>query len=211
MYSDIGAALALRADQAIPIVALLDANAKMGSVVSPGVGAFAQESQCDNGLLLAEFVEKLNSMLPSTFHEFVSGDTATLKAGEKHQRRIDHVAVSQCNEGVAKTTHVEIGFDMFTSCVDHAAVVVTVKYFNAGTAKPPKRRKMLYNRKRMSDESRCQAFAADIACLPEILFGVDTDTHFGILKHQWVECCRCIFRCPIPCRRGRGSRVRLGS
>jgi len=61
----------------VPLIALLDANARLGSVISDSVGGVGEETQCERGALLHDWMVEYGMCAPATFNEAHNGNQAT--------------------------------------------------------------------------------------------------------------------------------------
>eukprot|EP00969_Alexandrium_andersonii_P194152 8576200-Alexandrium_andersonii.AAC.1 len=59
--------------QALPLVVLVDANARLGSVTSPQVGRYGAEQETPSGKALRAAVAQASLFLPTTFAEHAQG------------------------------------------------------------------------------------------------------------------------------------------
>ena len=71
------AALAPSQRLRLPIVALMDANARVGSVPSVGIGDWMADEESYAGAMLRQFIDRHDMILPSTFQESAYGPQAT--------------------------------------------------------------------------------------------------------------------------------------
>ena len=63
--------------QTAPLVAMIDANGRLGSEESPSVGCEGAEQQCDRGRMLHEWLMETRGCVPATMNERHRGGQAT--------------------------------------------------------------------------------------------------------------------------------------
>ncbi len=107
---------------------MLDANARLGSVVSPSVGAYEAAAETVAGASFHEFLASEQLLVPSTFAMYTDGSPSwSWRSPHGPQHHIDYVAVPlQWSSSVGKAFVLEeiaLGSCTFE---DHRAVAVEV-------------------------------------------------------------------------------------
>ena len=114
---------------------LADANAKLGSMLSPVVGPLDPEVQCLAGSFFHQFLIECDIMLPSTFADLHSGPTKTWTAPPREGlpstcRRIDYVGVPKEWMPAVRHSWVERRVDLLLSRDDHFPAAVSLSLTN---------------------------------------------------------------------------------
>ena len=119
---------------AAPLMVLIDANARVGSIQTSHIGGCKSDVESPTGALLHTFLAQAGLWLPSTFH-LNCGDAGTLcpdsgtwkdHAGGWH--RLDFVGLSFDFPGLVTSHFVWPDFDRGIVLEDHRPVVVTLDF-----------------------------------------------------------------------------------
>ena len=102
----------------VPILARVDANARLGSVCSASVGPLDADCEDSSGQLLREIAEEFNLMTPSTFSQNHTGLSPTCIGNARCEpKRIDYVMLPRLWCPAAHTS-VASHIDIATTQVD---------------------------------------------------------------------------------------------
>lgn len=107
-----------------PVMCFIDANGRVGSVVSDMIGGWLGDEEDLNGPNLNDFCDELGLCIPSTFERIHCGNKHTWVhnvSGSLH--RIDYVLIPEDWFGGGCRTWVDKSLDLNNSCVDHWALV----------------------------------------------------------------------------------------
>ena len=100
----------------LPLVLLCDANGRVGSVESLGVGAYQAAPETLNGSELRETVDAFDLRLPATYEDTHFGEEWTWVSAQHTLRRIDYCCLPQAWFGWTRTVSswVEYTIDLGT-------------------------------------------------------------------------------------------------
>ena len=109
-----------------PMIAFLDANARLGSVVSPSVGPFQQQPENASGEAFHQWLAEEHMILPQTYEHMHSGPGCTWTHASGATARLDFVAISQrlLHQFPVRTQIADI--DLSISKPDHNAVLLEI-------------------------------------------------------------------------------------
>ena len=181
VFGRISACVARLRGQGWKVYVGIDANANIGSVVSPSVGAHHAQLQCNNGLKLHELVVSADLALPQTFSASMIGAGQTWFSSHGGSgRRLDYVAIPvQALAGA--TAAVSKDIDLMNPVEDHAPVIVTAAVARKCSRPPCARRLVGYDKFLFADPQRMASFEAEVEALPLQPFGMDADSHNHIV------------------------------
>ena len=108
------------------IIVLTDANAWLGSLVSPSVSDLDLESENIAGEQFHHFLTDMDLWVPSTFRGNHSGPSATWTAPTGHEHRLDYVAVPLGWPSDAVASTVLVDFESLQVGQDHKPVLMRV-------------------------------------------------------------------------------------
>ena len=109
-----------------PMIALLDANARLGSVVSNSVGSFQPQTENAAGEAFHQWLADEDLVVPQTFEQIHTGPGHTWTHASGATARLDYVAISQClTDQCAVRTQIA-DLDLSISKQDHNAVQLEV-------------------------------------------------------------------------------------
>ena len=113
----------------VDVVFFFDANGKLGSAVSPAVGACWPNDENRNGWHFHSLVQEFRAFVPSTFPEMQDGNredsgTWTGKQGDRH--RIDYVALPAIWKRGAVRSWVDRNIELLQKAEDHRPACVSV-------------------------------------------------------------------------------------
>ena len=107
------------------VVVLADANARLGSLLSPQVSDLDPEAENLAGTSFHQFLADNDLWVPSTFASCHTGPSATWTSPSGHQHRLDYVAVPLAWPPDAVLSRVQIDFEALQAHPDHVPVVLT--------------------------------------------------------------------------------------
>ena len=105
------------------LVVFIDANGRVGSVASEGVGSWQADGEDHNGSRLRRFVDCFGLCIPSTFEGVHRGPGCTFCHNSGSVHRIDYVLVPCSWFRFGGTTWVDKSVDIGCSVIYHWAVV----------------------------------------------------------------------------------------
>ena len=105
-----------------PLIALCDANARVGSVTSQAIGSQGEEEQNPPGEALHQWILEQDMIIPQTFPEFHVGPNATWQHSKGAVARLDYVIVDKCFAQPGTQTWVSSTIDVTTKKDDHQVV-----------------------------------------------------------------------------------------
>ena len=104
-------------------VALVDANARVGSLTTKCIGPHQADEQNENGLALHKWLQTNDMYLPQTFAGCHQGDAHTWTHAQGTVARIDFIALSSDIDATHVTTYVDETLDIQVTRADHNCVV----------------------------------------------------------------------------------------
>ena len=105
------------------IILMIDANSRVGSVVSSGIGAFQPELENENGSRFRAFLETCHMWAINTF--VAAGQTWRSTYGTWH--RLDYICLQMGTNAVLARTTTDSNIDLSTTArVDHLALVSSI-------------------------------------------------------------------------------------
>ena len=104
-----------------PVVALLDANARVGSVISASVDDFGADTENLAGECFHQWLHNHALFLPQTFEVHHDGDHATWQHSSGTTARIDYIAVDRALDHPAIRTQIA-NIDLSLHHPDHCSV-----------------------------------------------------------------------------------------
>ena len=174
------------------LVILADCNARLGSVVSDGVGDHAPAAECPAGTALREFVARRDLWIPSTFHDQdglhnrdVSEPTWHAPAGG--DSRIDYVLLPMAWRSARCRPFVWYDVVLPRDHDDHWPAVLSCNFAGSGSAPSPSAPRPVRDPASLSNEAR---FALDFtwAHLGHVPWSVDVHTHTQYLFDHLGTC-----------------------
>ena len=106
-------------------IALIDANAKVGSIPTKSIGSHQADEQNPNGLALHKWLQANDMFLPQTFEQHHSGEAPTWTHANGSTARIDYIALSMNLATPDVATVVDESIDIQVTREDHKCVVAT--------------------------------------------------------------------------------------
>ena len=169
------------------IIVLTDANAWLGSLVSPSVSDLDLESENIAGEQFHHFLTDMELWVPSTFRGNHSGPSTTWTAPTGHEHRLDYVAVPLGWPSDAVASSVLVEFESLQVGQDHKPVLMRVGLLaKAGVS----RGKGAYKRQavRPAADAHSPAYVATLASLPSapsLAWDTCVDRHYAVLVESW--------------------------
>ena len=135
-------------DREIPVrcrewttIAMLDSNARVGSLCTSAVGPHQMEEQNESGAAFHSWLLHNNLFLPQTFESCHTGSAPTWRHPKGTEARLDFVATSKDIAPENVTTSVDDNIDLETLRLDHRCVTAriwcpgfhTVKHLSSST------------------------------------------------------------------------------
>ena len=169
------------------IIVLADANAWLGSLVSPSVSDLDSEPENCSGEQFHHFLADMDLWVPSTFRSNHSGPSATWTAPTGHEHRLDYIAVPLGWPSDAVVSSVLVDFESLQVGQDHKPVLMRVGLIaTARTAKG----KGTYKRQavRPAADAHSPEYLAALAMLPSspgLTWDTCVDRHYAALVESW--------------------------
>ena len=107
------------------VVVLADANAWLGSLISPHVSDLDPEAENPAGASFHHFLADQDLWVPSTFARCHTGSSPTWTSPSGHQHRLDYVAVPLGWPPDAVSSRVQLDFEALQVHPDHVPAVLT--------------------------------------------------------------------------------------
>ncbi|CAE7942657.1 CFDP2 [Symbiodinium necroappetens] len=169
------------------IIVLTDANAWLGSLVSPSVSDLDLEPENLSGEQFHHFLAEMDLWVPSTFRSCHSGPSGTWTAPTGHEHRLDYVAVPLGWPSDAVASSVLVDFESLQVGQDHKPVLMRVGLIaKTGATKS----KGAYKRQalRPTADAYSPAYLAALAMMPSspgLACDTCVDRHYVTLVESW--------------------------
>ena len=167
------------------VLAGIDSNSRV-PILFPGVTGdipFGGEDEC--GWRFAELLSSYKLWLPSTFHDYHTGQNATWVHSGGIESRIDFLAVGGQVDAVQTSSYVAVNLDLLTLNQDHWGVGVVVFPLLPDRIRAKGRlRKPKYDRARLLSADGRQIFQDAVRGLPQIPWNTHPDIHARELERQ---------------------------
>ncbi|CAE7237351.1 unnamed protein product [Symbiodinium sp. CCMP2456] len=122
-------------------LALLDANCRVGDVVSDHIGSWQPDPEDDGGAMLHELLGQLRLWLPCSYEETMHGPGGTLLQRYSNElQRSDFVAIPMEWRSSDITAYVDPSISAGHMVLDHLATLVTVSWHFSGRRRVPRAR-----------------------------------------------------------------------
>ena len=157
-----------------PRVMLVDANARVGSLVSTAIGPHQASEESEHGALMHQWMIDHGMFAPQTIDCHHSGPASTFAHAKGHEGRIDYVLVDEALRHPDLCTFVT-DIDLATQRPDHYAVAADIPM-------------TLWYRSRQSTSMASRSRGLDLkhSPLPTIPWSMDVHSHAALL-HQWLQ------------------------
>eukprot|EP00438_Fugacium_kawagutii_P030170 Skav221644 [mRNA] locus=scaffold1174:107584:112122:- [translate_table: standard] len=179
----------LSVERTVPLIVCMDANARLGSLISRHVGGHQPDEETLAGEALHELLAHHDLYLPQTFAHLHEGEGTTWVHSSGKESRIDFVAVDGSMFAGVRASKV-MDVDISLSRVDHKPVLVEVE---VGLPTPQRLRTIAPQARGPHSARLCAA--GDVAA-PCPHWSVDVHSH-AVLLQQWLKA-----RTPGPGERG---------
>jgi len=156
----------------LPIFALMDANSRVGSIVSRHIGSHAAVEENDSGDLLHQWLARHSLWIPSTFSHVHQGDSATWYYTTGASARLDYIALPLQFKNHKTKTWVEEEIDVQLSRTDHLPICMEIELWRPNAPGLP-------SRKRIKDQEKY--FSLQNLCVP---WHVDGNVHAETIEHH---------------------------
>ena len=187
-----------RGAAAPPMVFLVDANARLGSVVSRAVGPVGAEPQTAAGGLLHDFLLRESLYLPTTF--VGPGRQETFVGARGDRKRIDYIALPEGWEPYVISAEVDHDVDVSMVRDDHFLVAVVTELPAGGPEDWHERRPVRFDRAKMRDPEAVARFRSEVAGIAGEPWETDVHSHAARLAAGLADAAERSF--PL----GRGTR-----
>lgn len=154
-----------------PLIALVDANARVGSEVSECISSFGAEVENVAGECFHSWLHQHSLCLPQTDADFHHGPHETWFHHSEVGARLDYIAIDQALRAPGLRTWVS-DIDLTIQKQDHVALVLEVPIQCSVAIGRPSQSKVL-----SSD---------DVAEVPQIAWNTNVHTHANMLQ-QWMQ------------------------
>ena len=155
-----------------PLIALVDANARVGSFVSAAVGSFGAEDENVAGECFHRWLHEQELFLPQTFEQYHQGEHTTWQHSTGATARLDYVALAS-NFHHSQLSSKLANVDLSLHNTDHFCVRVDIPLKCRVT---PSRS----YRKQRHDQPQCDLPP------PSVSWNCDVHTHAAILQ-KWLH------------------------
>lgn len=108
--------------RAWPVIHLVDANARVGSVISSAVGPYGAALENDSGMCFHQFLLDNNLFVPQTFEEYHVGAHNTWEHGRGVRARLDYICLDRMFQHPELRTAVLDDLDLSIQRLDHFGV-----------------------------------------------------------------------------------------
>ncbi|CAE7837830.1 tyrP-A [Symbiodinium sp. CCMP2592] len=165
-------------------IILLDANSRVGSVVSPHINDKDFEIETESGALFHDFLVRVDGFLPTTWPEIHTGSSGTWCSPQGDWSRLDYVILPCSWQGATLESRVLTEAEMLQKREDHLPVYVSCSF---AKSLPPDsyistRKKVI--RPAPTQRNTPEAQAA-LTRVPAIDWTVSVDQHCDTLVHAW--------------------------
>ena len=171
----------------IPVVVLVDANARLGSTGSESVGTCCAQAEDPPGEFFHQFMHDTASCVPSTFEQYHVGGSNTWRSSAGYDHRLDYVVVPKSWRDRSMRSFVCHDIDLSTRRDDHFPVLLSVPWAHLGNDGLCKRRTVELDRRKLSDPAAVQAFLADVSTIPHVPWSWDVHSHLAMVNHKVRE------------------------
>ncbi len=120
-----------------PVVLLIDANTKLGSVRSTAIGERAPDHENEAGEALHQIMLDFDLAAPSTFHEYHRGQDYTWTGGPGFTTRIDFVIVPRSWLPGTVFSKVLTDVDLLASVLDHFCTAAGICFLESPQTTTP--------------------------------------------------------------------------
>ena len=181
--------------RSVPIWIGIDANARVGSIVTQAIGPCGAEEQDDNGEHFQNFLSEHALWVPATWSQFQTGPSKTwTHPGTGKQSRNDYIAISDFLQCTGCTTWVVEEVDISTVREDHAPVGIIFTFTASRSALPSGRQRVQFDREQMVAQlqsPRGSSFLAEVGSTLNIPWTIGVHEHYDKLaSHVTAHLCQ---------------------
>ncbi|CAE7889137.1 hypothetical protein AK812_SmicGene17289 [Symbiodinium microadriaticum] len=172
------------------VIVLADANAWLGSLISPSVSDLDMEPENVSGEQFHHLLSDLDLWVPSTYRQCHQGPSGTWTAPTGHEHRLDYVAVPLGWPPDAVASSVLVDFESLQVSQDHKPVLLRVGLLAKASA--GQRRKGVFRRQALRPEPDAfspvyvEALAQLPAC-PQLSWDAHVDGRYTALVEAWTQ------------------------
>ena len=161
---------------------MLDANARVGSVISAQIGPRDRDAEDLSGTGLHVLLRSLRAFLPSTFDEFSSGPSGTICQRRNSEfGRGGFLGIPESWKEHALHAYVEPSISAGHQVVDHLAVVCHGQVHMAVDPTRQPRRRLRIDQKQLFDPANRALVQGIVASIPDIPWSISVHEHCSIL------------------------------
>ena len=173
-------------------IVCVDANARLGDVVTRHVGDLAPECEAASGQLFHSFLVRLDAMVPSTFAECHQGPSGTWRAPHGDWHRIDYIAIPATWSAFGLMSRVICEFEVMQLRDDHRPVRLQCLFAKKAPALiyQSVRRHAVRPDKPDNSAAWCRTQLA-LSAVPRYGWDVDVDVHCERLSEAFCSAGRC--------------------
>ena len=185
-WDDLQCMVSRRADAIVPLVCMIDANARLGTIASTAVGLHCAEEEGDAGDQFHRFLLRNRLYLPATFEDCAKEGRSTTWVSPEgtSTRRIDYVAIPVAWPMLGVSACIWEDLDLLAKRDDHFMAVVCVEVAGQIIAPSRRWRASVCNTRLMRDSSKCEAFAAELKEVPAVQWQIDAQSHWADATHK---------------------------
>lgn len=181
--------------RSVPIWIGIDANARVGSIVTQAIGPCGAEEQDDNGEHFQNFLSERALWVPATWSQFQTGPSKTwTHPGTGKQSRNDYIAISDFLQCTECTTWVVEEVDISTVREDHAPVGILFTFTALRPSPPSGRLRVQFDREQMVAQlqsPRGSSFLAEVGSTLNIPWTIGVHEHYDKLaSHVTAHVCQ---------------------
>ena len=178
-WSSVSTRLASRGKR--DLVFLGDCNAKIGSVETSAIGPVGWTLEDLAGSCLRDLLARHNMILPSTFHCWHDGTSATFHSPSGGHTRLDYIAIPCGWQGGVKYSRIS-EVDLLNGVYDHSGVELCLEMSVHPRSTTVKQHRATYDRKAArQDVSTATSIAASI---PVVSRHTGVDKHWSIVSNH---------------------------
>lgn len=172
------------------VVLLGDANARVGSVTSPGIQDLAADLEDMGGAHLRALCDRWELCLPCTFPDWHRGPTHTFISARAGVSRVDFIAVPlEWRDGI-ESSWICGDFDLLNDELDHSVVALQVDMVVGACRHKYDGRAPLYDRDAARSDAGAQQASAFMESIPPIPWEVDVNDHWQCFRSALGNMCQ---------------------
>ena len=165
-------------------VVLVDANARVGSIVTPHVGDLAFETETDSGTLFHDFLIEIEGFLPTTLQEVHEGPSGTWCTPQGVWHRLDYVVLPCHWHSATLTSRVLVDVELLQKREDHLPVWLKCSFCKHLPSETYRDNKKQVVRPALEHRNKPEAEAV-FRQVPAVPWHVPIDPHYQALTLGW--------------------------